>query len=186
MAAERGTKPETIEIDLLKPAAAEDAGLVERLTDLINEVYVVAEEGLWQPGWKRTNPEEVGGFVGAGEVATARLDGELAGVIRVQELSDRAGEFGMLAADPERRGIGIGRELVAFAERHIRDRGLGAMQLELLVPLEWKHPSKVFLDDWYTRIGYRVISKTGVADLQPQLAPLLATECEFVVYEKPL
>ena len=60
------------------------------------------------------------------------------------------------------------------------------MQLELLVPRTWRHPSKVFLDGWYRRIGYRVIRRTSVEELQPDLAPLLATPCEFAVYEKPL
>jgi hypothetical protein len=50
----------------------------------------------------------------------------------------------------------------------------------------WRHPSKEFLDNWYRRIGYRVISNTSVDDLEPELAPLLATPCEFVVYEKRL
>ena len=63
---------------------------------------------------------------------------------------------------------------------------VNAMQLELLVPLTWSHPSKEFLDDWYRRIGYRVVRRTSVDLLQPELAPLLATPCEFVVYEKPL
>jgi hypothetical protein len=60
------------------------------------------------------------------------------------------------------------------------------MQLELLVPREWRHPSKVFLDEWYRRIGYRVVSSTSVEDLHPQLAPMLATPCRFDVYEKSL
>lgn len=40
----------------------------------------------------------------------------------------------MLAVDPDRRGIGIGRDLVRFAERSCADAGLRTMQLELLVP----------------------------------------------------
>ena len=35
-------------------------------------------------------------------------------------------------------------------------------------------------------MGYEVIRRTSVDDLQPELAPLLATPCEFVVYEKSL
>ena len=186
MATEREANPVAIEIDLLEPAAAEDAELVERLTDLINQVYVVAEEGIWQPGWARTNPAEVAGLIEAGEIAVTRLGEEIPGVVRVQSLDDGTGEFGMLAADPERRGIGIGRDLVQFSEQLSRDRGHKAMQLELLVPREWKHPSKVFLDEWYRRIGYEVIRTTEIDDMYPELAPLLATPCDFVVYEKAL
>ena len=92
----------------------------------------------------------------------------------------------MLAANHEYRGIGVGRELVTFAEGLSRDRGHRMMQLELLVPSVGKHPNKVFLDDWYSRIGYRVVRTISLADAYPALAPLLATECEFVIYEKPL
>jgi GNAT superfamily N-acetyltransferase len=176
----------SISIELLDPAAARDSGLIEQLTALINDVYVTAEDGLWQNGATRTTPAEVSRFVDAGQIAVAEVDGELAGSVRVQALSGVTGEFGLLVADPEHRGIGVGRALIEFAERHSHDRGLRAMQLELLVPRTWTHPTKEFLDNWYRRLGYRVVRRTSVEDLQPELAPLLATPCEFVVYEKPL
>ena len=175
-----------IAVELLDPAAAADASLVERLAALVNDVYVTAEDGLWRDGASRTTPSEMAALIEGGQIAVATVDGQLAGAVRIQALSDVTGEFGLLAADPEQRGIGVGRELIAFAERHSHDRGLLAMQLELLVPLTWSHPSKEFLDDWYRRIGYRVVRRTSVDLLQPELAPLLATPCEFVVYEKPL
>jgi GNAT superfamily N-acetyltransferase len=106
-------------------------------------------------------------------------------VVRVQALDDSTGEFGMLAADHDYRGIGVGRELVAFAEALSRDRGHRTMQLELLVPRVGKHPNKVFLDDWYSRIGYRVVRTMSLENLYPDLARLLASECGFVAYEKP-
>ncbi len=60
------------------------------------------------------------------------------------------------------------------------------MQLELLVPREWRHPSKQFLKESYGRLGYRLLHTRGIDDAHPQLAPLLATPCELEVYEKPL
>ena len=67
----------------------------------------------------------------------------------------------MLVAAPEQRGTGVGRALVDFAERHSRERGLRAIQLELLVPRAWRHPSKEFLKAWYGRSGYRLIRTTA-------------------------
>jgi GNAT superfamily N-acetyltransferase len=96
------------------------------------------------------------------------------------------GEFGMLVADPARRGEGIGRELVRFAEALSRRRGLATMQLELLVPRSWSHPNKEFLHAWYTRIGYRPVRTGPIEESYPQLAPLVATPCDFVIYHKPL
>jgi hypothetical protein len=73
--------------------------------------------------------------------------------------------------------IGVGRELVAFAERHCRDGGLQAMQLELLVPRTGRHPSKEFLDDRYRQIGYRVTWTIGVDEVRAGRSALLATPC---------
>jgi GNAT superfamily N-acetyltransferase len=175
-----------ITMSLLDEAAGTDAGLVSRLTELINGVYEIAEAGLWRDAATRTTASEMAEFIRARQLAVASVRGQIAGAIRVHAVSDVMGEFGLLATAPEHRGIGIGSALVDFAEQHCRDRGLRAIQLELLVPRSWRHPSKEFLDAWYQRIGYRVTRTTSVEESEPQLAPLLATPCQFVVYEKPL
>jgi GNAT superfamily N-acetyltransferase len=176
----------TISVDLQDATAAADARLVERLTNLVNDVYATAEAGLWRSGATRTSTALTAELIGAGEIAVATLDGAIAGMVRVHAVSDATGEFGMLATDPEHRARGVGRALVDFAEAHSRQRGLQAMRLELLVPLTWRHPSKVFLDGWYRRIGYSVVRRTTLDENYPELAPLLATPCELLVYEKPL
>jgi GNAT superfamily N-acetyltransferase len=175
-----------IEVELLAAAESDDAELMARITELTNQVYAVAEEGLWTAGATRTTLDEVVEFTRAGQIAVARLSGRVVGCVRVQRLDEDTGEFAMLAAEPAQRGLGVGRELLLFAERKSRAEGARSMQLELLVPRGWTHPAKVFLDAWYTRLGYRV-SRTGAMDeAYPALAPLLATHCDFVIYEKPL
>jgi GNAT superfamily N-acetyltransferase len=166
--------------------AAPHDDLVRQITDLVNRVYAVAEEGLWVPGAARTTIAEMAQLIADGHIAVARQDGQIVGAVRIQQLAARTGEFGMLVADPDRRGEGIGRELVAFAEETSRRRGLVVMQLELLVPREWTHPTKAFLHAWYTRIGYRPVRTAKIDESYPQLAPLLATPCDFVVYHKDL
>jgi GNAT superfamily N-acetyltransferase len=173
-----------MEIELLPPSAAEDGPVVARITALVNQVYAESEKGLWQGSTDRTSADEVAGFVRAGEIAVARVEGDLAGSVRLQRLDATTGEFGMLAADPARRGVGIGRELVRFAERASLDAGCREMQLELLVPREWTHPSKQFLAEWYGRLGYRVTHRADLAEDYPHLAPSLATPCDFLVYRK--
>jgi ribosomal protein S18 acetylase RimI-like enzyme len=174
------------EIRLLTAAESDDAALMTRVTELTNEVYTVAEDGLWGDGAARTTIAEVVRLTRAGELAIARLGGPVVGSVRVRRLDERTGEFGMLAADPAFRGIGVGRELVRFAEDRSRDAGLQVMQLELLVPREWSHPSKLFLAAWYARLGYRVRRTGAIEEAYPALAPLLATPCDFVIYGKPL
>ena len=92
----------------------------------------------------------------------------------------------MLAVAPAYRGMGIGRALVRFADQHSRENGCHIMQLEMLVPRRWSHPPKEFLTGWYTRIGYEP-SRTGrIEEAYPDLAPLLATPCDFVIHRKDL
>jgi len=174
----------SIEIGLLGSGA--DDAVAADVTHLVNRVYATAEEGLWRPGTARTTLAEATELIRLGELAVARLNGRIVGAVRIQRLDDEVGEFGMLAADPDHRGIGIGRRLVDFAERLTADRGLRTMRLGLLVPQTWTHPTKTFLDDWYTRIGYRVVRKGSIEEQYPNLAPLLATPCDFVIYHKGL
>ncbi|GII53961.1 GNAT family N-acetyltransferase [Planotetraspora thailandica] len=175
-----------VSVEPLLAAANADAALVERLTTLVNEVYAVAEKGLWADGYARTTPGEIAALVGAGEIAVARVDGRIVGCVRVQDLDEHTGEFGMLAADLDHRGAGVGRALVAFAEGRSRDLGRRTMQLELLVPRGWAHPSKEFLAGWYGRLGYRRVDVGAIEEAHPTLAPLLATPCDYLVYRKDL
>jgi GNAT superfamily N-acetyltransferase len=174
-------------IEVVDAAAGRDAAFVDRLAHLVNEVYSIAEAGLWQQGTARTSSSELAALIDVGEIfmATDR-DRNLVGCVQIRQISDDAGEFGMLVAAPDRRSAGIGRGLVEHAEELGRERGLRTMQLELLVPREWQHPSKEFLRSWYGRIGYVVIEHRKVADTHPHLGPLLATPCEFEVREKAL
>jgi len=178
--------PSPLEIELLPATAASDGGLVRELTDLVNRVYAMAEQGLWVDGATRTTTTEMAEMIADGQIAVARTDGQIVGSVRLQELESGEGEFGILVADPTRRGEGIGRVLVIFAEERSRQRGLAVMQLELLVPRGWTHPTKEFLHSWYTRIGYRPVRSGTIDESYPQLAPLLGTPCDFVVYHKDL
>ena len=173
-------------VGLLDGAASRDPGLVDELTSLINDVYATAERGLWRDEATRTTATELAPLIAAGQIAVATRDGHIVGSVHVRQISDDASEFGMLVAAPDHRGTGIGRTLVDFAERHSRARGLRAIQLELLVPRDWRHPSKEFLESWYGRIGYRLIRTRSIDDTHPHLAPLLATPCDLQVREKPL
>jgi GNAT superfamily N-acetyltransferase len=175
-----------VKIAMVPAAKAADGGFVAEVVDLVNRVYADAETGLWRDGAARTDPAEVAEIVAAEELVAAWLDGRLVGCVRVQRVDAATGEFGMLAASPEHRGAGIGRELIAYAERWARERGLATMQLELLVPQTWTHPVKDSLRRWYTRIGYERVRTGHLAEAYPDLQPQLATPCDFVIYHKPL
>jgi ribosomal protein S18 acetylase RimI-like enzyme len=175
-----------LEIAMLPSAAADDVQLIAVLTSLINDVYAVAEEGLWAQGTSRTSAEEISGIVRAGQMAVARVDGQIVGCVRIQLLDGSIGEFGMLAVVPSHRGVGVGGELVRFAEQAVRTQRFETMQLEVLVPRDWSHPSKEFISSWYARIGYRPVRVGAIEETYPELAPFLATPCDFVIYRRAL
>jgi GNAT superfamily N-acetyltransferase len=163
-----------------------DPALVTRIADLVNLVYAESERGLWADGAQRTDAAEIATYARSGELAVSHLDGELAGVVRIQRLDPDTGEFGMLAADPAVRGRGIGRDLVRFAEDTARDRGCQQMRLELLVPRGWVLESKEFLARWYTRLGYELDRVGTIDEDYPALAPLLAGPADYRIYRKRL
>ena len=168
------------------PGLSSDDRFVAAVAALVNEVYAAAEEGIWIDGTVRTNSAEIAAMSSAGELVVAREDDEVVGAMRLQSLPSGEGEFGMLVAHPERRGAGIGRDLIAYAESWARSEGLKTMQLELLYPRTWTHPVKKFLHDWYNRLGYEVVRHGDFAEDYPALVPRLATPCDFLVFHKTL
>lgn len=175
-----------VDVRLLEPARGGDGAVMAWVAGLVNRAYAASEKGMWRDGAARTTAEGVAELARERKVAVAWLNGRIVGCIRVEGLDERAAEFGMLAADLEHRGVGIGRELVRFAERSSREAGFATMRLELLTPREWAHPSKEFLAAWYTRMGYRSFRRRTVEESYPELAPWLATPCHFVGYRKDL
>ena len=173
-------------VGVLGPEAAADDGLVQALADLVNAVYAVAEEGMWQPGATRTTPEEIASLIRAGEIVAAAGDGRVLGMVRLHDVGRDTAEFGILVSAPGERNSGVGRALLDFAERHSAERSLATMQLELLVPREWTHPSKEFLKAWYGRRGYRLVRTGKLDDAYPHLAPHLATPCDLEIHAKSL
>ncbi len=175
-----------LEIAMLPSAAADDVQLMAVLTSLINDVYAVAEDGLWAQGTSRTSAEEISTLVRAGQVAVARVGGQIVGCVRIQLLECGVGEFGMLAVVPSHRSAGVGGELVRFAEQAVRTQRCDTMQLEVLVPRGRSHPSKAFIGSWYTRIGYQPVRIGAIEETCPELAPFLATPRDFVIYRRAL
>jgi GNAT superfamily N-acetyltransferase len=173
-------------VALLDPNASQDTGLVEELTALINGVYATAESGLWRDGATRTTATEVAELIRSSQVVVATRAGRIVGSVRMHDVAPDASEFGLLVAAPGERGTGVGRALLDFVERDSGERGLRAVQLELLVPRGWSHPSKEFLKGWYGRRGYRLIRTENLDAAYPQLAPLLATPCDLEIHEKRL
>lgn len=159
---------------------------MELITNIVNRVYGGAEESLWKDEAARITVEEIAEYTSNGEIAVARSMEQIIGCVRVTRIDQEIGELGVLAVDDKYQGTGIGRELIRFAEKKCREEGHYKMQLELLVPEEGSHPSKVKLAKWYTRIGYQMIRTESFAASFPKLAQMLAIPCKLVIFHKEL
>lgn len=175
-----------LHIQSLAPVMGRRSAAPGRVAELINGVYAVAEDGMWNRGATRTSTAEIIELAEAGQIFVARLEDRIVGCVRVVQLADRVAEFGMLAADPQLRGVGIGRALVQFAENRAADTGNDIMALEVIQPRDFSLPSKEFLTGWYTRMGYRGVRIDAPDDVYPALTPLLKVPCEVVTYRKNL
>jgi GNAT superfamily N-acetyltransferase len=163
-----------------------EADNIERLSDLITDVYDDAESGMFKRKGTRTNPAQVERLLRARSLILAEIDGVLVGSVNVNLRSEGVGEFGMLVADRKYRAFGIGSALVERAEQWARHQGCHTMRLELLTPRHWTQPSKEFLKDWYSRLGYAPRATEPLDSMYPDLVPQLATECDFTVWLKTL
>jgi GNAT superfamily N-acetyltransferase len=159
---------------------------IKRLSDLINEVYDEAESGMWKRKNTRTNPTEVEHLLRTQALILSEIDSVLVGAVNVSLMRDRVGEFGMLAVDRNYRSKGIGSALVEHVEQWAREHGCHTMRLEILTPRHWTQPSKNFLRQWYSRIGYAPQTTEPFESMHPELVPELATECDFTVWHKSL
>jgi len=160
--------------------------VVRSLSNLINAVYDDAESGMWKHKATRTNTGQVRKLLKEKALILAELDGKIVGSVNVNLMGGSIGEFGMLVADFNHRGKGIGSALVQAAEDWARQKKCKTMQLELLTPRHWKHPSKEFLKQWYRRIGYEPQLVEPFEKLHPEKVADLATECDFTVWHKQL
>jgi GNAT superfamily N-acetyltransferase len=190
---------ECVRIVIPPVSVTEDSGFITHLVDLINTGYTGAEAGLFSPQYRRTNTKELPEIIHKGELGIAyrispSRDGNtqlipprsVVGCVRILQLSDTTGGFGMLVCDPTFRGTGTGRDLVKFAEERCKELGKTIMQCELLVSTEFLHPFKVRMQSWYERMGYVVIRHGDFNEDYPHLGPHLITRCDYKVFTKAL
>lgn len=187
---------DTLQVAIADPSLAQNESVITHLVELINAVYTVAEEGIFNPAYKRIDAPDLRNLILTSEFAIAWTSpystagpesptSKIIGCARVQSLSPTQGVFGMLVCDPSFRGSGTGRKLVHFAEEHCRDRlGKTVMRCELLVSTEWENPYKVRMHNWYVRMGYKVVGTGNFAEEWPQYGVHLMSDVEFRVYEK--
>lgn len=192
------SQQQTFNINIPPREAAQDENIVAYLTAFVNRIYYDSEASFWIPGFERTNTAEIREVLQSGALALAwrgdssfehhgELATDLLGCVNVKIFAEEStGEFGMLACEPQSRGIGVGRELLRFAEDEVRRRGMETMRLELLQGDGWRHEFKDRLESWYGRNGYLWVGVEQVEKNWAFLAPLLAKPTVIKVFVKQL
>lgn len=103
---------------------------------------------------RRTDAADVGELIGRPDsrILLAENDGRLKASCHVESQGE-AGYFGMFAVDPSEQGSGLGKRMLAEAERMAREEWhCRAMRMTVIVQREE-------LIAWYVRRGYRRIGE---------------------------
>jgi GNAT superfamily N-acetyltransferase len=147
---------------------------IPALTGLINAAYTVEEFFI---RGTRTTERELRDKLDAPGAAFLVVDGRtprtLAGAVYV-ELRGTRGYFGLLSVDPAHQGSGLGRVLVEAAERHCRDAGCSALDIDV-VNLRTELPA------FYEKFGLRPVSTAPFPSPEKLTQPV-----HLIVMSKPL
>lgn len=135
---------------LLRPATAEDAGMV---AELVRIAFAAQEQPTDPPpSALAETAESVGALLAEGGGAVALQDGMPVGAVLWRVKGD-ALYLGRLAVHPDRRGAGIGRALVQEAEAEARRRGLARLTLGVRIPLAGNR--RLFAACGFTEVGLK-------------------------------
>ena len=168
----------------VSPKDATDTS-VGRITNLINEAYQWSEAELWIKDKERTNTMEIKSLFENRMIILAYIEDAISGAVKIEEITPEVSGFSMLSAAMENMGRGVGRALVAAAERWARNSGYQKMEIEI-VRSDPPNDHKSFLQDWYTRLGYVEQSTYPISLRIPELAPLQRMICVSTLYHKRL
>ena len=162
---------------------------IQRLYELMVYAYEVTERQIWGPNYVRMFLDEYSQLLETDKILIAHFGEHIVGSIYHYPISENSYAFGLLNADFDESGEGIGRALIEGAELSAKEKGAEYMQLEILRPDDIHVPQKEKLKNWYQSMGY-VFSRTGkFEELKPEKAEKakkLVNPSSFDVYIKPL
>lgn len=160
-----------------------------QLYQLMIDAYALTEKEIWGENYSRIGKEEFDELVGSDAVLIAWMDGQIVGSIYYYPLTDNTYGFGLLNADFKLTGRGIGRELIAAAERYAKTAGAAKMKIEILRPRDLVVPFKERLKNWYSALGYKHTETIDFLTYKPhrsEKAKRMVNPSVFDIYVKEL
>lgn len=131
---------------------------------------------------RRTDAESVVELIDrvGSQVLLAERDGELVACCHIEQQGE-SGYFGMFAVNPEQQRVGLGRAVLAEAERIARDVWrVGFMRMSVI-------EQRAELIAWYERRGYQLTGETRPFPYgQPRFGIPRRDDLRFVWMSKPL
>ncbi|MCB9224140.1 MAG: GNAT family N-acetyltransferase [Crocinitomicaceae bacterium] len=134
----------------------------EQLFNIIRIAYAETEKEVWGEGYVRMSREELQHHIDNDEILIALLYGKIVGGIRYYKIDDETYGFGLLGADFDHKGKGIGRALIGEVENKVKATGGKKVSIEILRASAINTDFKTHLAEWYQRLGYKY---TGVLDV---------------------
>jgi ribosomal protein S18 acetylase RimI-like enzyme len=147
---------------------------IPELVRVINLAYRI--EDFFIDG-DRTNAADVQSRMEAPDACFIVVDSdspeELAGAVMV-DVHDRRGHFAVLSVDPAFQGRGLARILIDAVEKHCRDAGCNALDIEV-VNLRLELPA------FYTKFGFTPTGTATFSDTEK-----LTRDAHLMLMSKPL
>jgi GNAT superfamily N-acetyltransferase len=141
----------------IRVASDED---VPALARLINAAFVV-EQAVFDGN--RVDELGVRAYMSGGTFLLAEDSGDMAGCVYVETRNERS-YLGLLSVRPARQGTGLGRQLLAAAERFARELGSHFMDLRVISARGEQ------LLPFYQHLGYEVVrTEPFPANLAPRV-----------------
>jgi GNAT superfamily N-acetyltransferase len=139
-------------------ATAEDS---DTLIRLINAAFIVERPII---DGDRINTEKLNEFLAAGKFLLLEERSQPIGCVYVELKGDRRGYIGLLAIEPARQKAGLGRKLIAAAEKFLKESGCESAFLRVV-------HARAELQPIYERLGYSVSGIAPIPDSIPMRIP---------------
>ena len=139
-------------------ANADDA---DALVCLINAAFIVEKPII---DGDRINAEKLAELFSTGKFLLLEADSSVVSCVYIEIKESRRGYLGLLAVDPSRQKSGLGRKMIAAAEKFLKDAGCEFADLRVV-------NARAELQPIYERLGYSVAGIAPIPDTIPLKIP---------------